>query len=191
MSNPVDTREPGKLAPGPLHRLFFALWPGVDVRTAIAHQAASLSDHATGGRATTPEGYHLTVLFLGDFHPLPGSVLSAAMEAGASMRMDPFELSIDRAGVFPGSRVLWLGPDAMPAGLLALHEGLMQALAPRLSMQAEPVFVPHVTIRRNTRAAPPKLPLPAVRWPVRDFVLIDSQPGTPYRILGQWPLLAR
>ncbi len=189
MSHPADAREPGHAAPGSPHRLFFALWPGEAVRSAIA-EAASLLGDATGGRATAPESYHLTVLFLGDVRPLLESVLSAAMAAGASMRIAPFELSLDRAGWFPGSRVRWLGPDVMPVGLRGLHEGLFQALTAQLSMLREPAFVPHVTIQRNVRAAVSKAMLPAVRWSVRDFALVDSRPGAamPYRILGRWPL---
>ncbi|WP_159015692.1 RNA 2',3'-cyclic phosphodiesterase [Cognatiluteimonas profundi] len=190
MSHPADAREPGNLAIAAPHRLFFALWPDDAVRSSIA-QAASLLDDATGGRVTAPESYHLTVLFLGDFRPLPQSVLSTAMVAGASMRVEPFELSLDRVGAFPGNHVLWLGPGVVPAGLLALHERLMQALAPKLSMQREAGFVPHVTVRRKARAAVPPLTPPVVRWPVRDFVLVDSRPGMPYRILARWPLLTR
>ena len=187
MSHPADTRETQQVARGPLHRLFFALWPDAAVRGAIAH-AASLLDDATGGRVTAPGSYHLTVLFLGDFQPLPESVLSAAMAAGASTRIDAFALSLDRVGGFPRSRVLWLGPDVTPSGLLALHAGLRQALVPQVSPRAEAPFVPHVTIRRNVRAVPQFTP-PVVRWPVRDFVLVDSQPGMSYRVLARWPLL--
>jgi 2'-5' RNA ligase len=190
MDHPTDMPTPATPRREHTHRLFFALWPGADVRSAIARAATRLGPDADG-HVTAPESYHLTVLFLGDFRPLPEAVLSAAMGAGASIRMDPFELSLDRAGVFPGSWVLWLGPEVMPAGLLALHEGLMQALVSQLSLRAEPAFVPHVTIRRHARATESQRAQPVVHWPVRDFVLIDSQPGTPYRILGQWPLRTR
>jgi 2'-5' RNA ligase len=188
VNQPADARDPRKARTAPPHRLFFALWPDDAVRGAIA-QAASLLVATEAGRATDPQRYHLTVAYLGDFQPLPETVLSAAMAAGASIHMDPFEVSLDRFGAFAGSHVRWLGPGVIPAGLLALHEGLMEALlSSRLPTRTESAFAPHVTIRRRVRAPAPAPSPPVVRWPVHDFVLIDSQPGMDYRIVARWPL---
>jgi 2'-5' RNA ligase len=45
-----------------------------------------------------------------------------------------------------------------------------------------------VTILRDAeRALHRHLPLP-IAWQVDEFVLIDSQPPEPYRVVGRWPL---
>lgn len=66
-----------------LHRLFFALLPGLALRSEIAGAASGLERvHRSGGRLLQPERYHLTLNFLGDFQPLPPSLVAAARAAG-------------------------------------------------------------------------------------------------------------
>ena len=175
-----------------LHRLFFALWPGDALRDAIAAAAADLERaHAPGGRRSRAERYHLTLQFLGDFRPLPRSVLDAARVAADSVRLRAFDLALDHAGSFPGSRVWWLGAGETPAELRQLHEALGSALA-RSGVAIKPSvdFIPHLTIQRNVNRPIAPITIAKLRWPVREFVLVDSVPGgvSPYRIAGRWPL---
>ena len=81
---------------GEMHRLFFALWPDEALRPRIAQAAASIvSEHAPGGRALKPDKYHVTLQFLGDFRPLPPSLVDSAKAAAAAVRSPAFELSLD------------------------------------------------------------------------------------------------
>ena len=175
-----------------LHRLFFALWPGDALREAIGEAADNLErGHAPGGRRSRAERYHLTLRFLGEFQPLPRSVLDAAYAAADSLRMRAFDLVLDHAGSFPGSRVWWLGAHEIPTELRLLHAALGSALARSgVPIEASVGFIPHLTIQRNVDRAIDPITIPKLRWPVREFVLVDSVAAgiVPYRIVGRWAL---
>ena len=186
---------PGFAAPetprGPPHRLFFALWPGEDVRAAIAAESGRLvAAHGGAGRPLRPARYHLTLQFLGDIPPpRRDAVVAAASAAAATVASPAFELPLDQAGDFANARVWWLAPAAPPAGLRALW-GASGAALPRQGVRAKasPGFSPHLTIAREVAARLPATPVAPIRWRVDRFVLVDSQPPRPYRIIGEWPL---
>lgn len=174
-----------------LNRLFFALWPNDAVRAACHEAARRLRVQLQpGGHASAPERYHLTLLFLGD-QVLPRHE-AAALQAARAVKAPPFGLPLDQAGSFRNARAVpwWLGARRTPAGLSLLHERLRDALL-RADVPVERMrFTPHLTIWRADRALAPT-PIPAIEWPVDEFVLIrsrlDRQPVT-YEILGRWPL---
>ena len=177
---------------GELHRLFFALWPDDALRVRIADVAAkAITAHAPGGRSLKPDRYHVTLQFLGDFQPLPEALLDAARAAADTVRSPAFDLPLDAVGSFRGSDVWWLGTHEAPPALHALFDALGRALAQhRVSVKSAAAFVPHLTIQRDVRRHIAPTPVPGLSWPVREFVLIDSQPGrgTPYEVVGRWPL---
>jgi 2'-5' RNA ligase len=161
------------------------------VRDAIARAASQLdASHAPDGRRQAPERYHLTLQFLGDVSRQPVDATQAALAAGADVRVAAFELSLDRAGSFARSHVWWLGSRDPPDALFALHRQLGLALASRgLALEAAD-YMPHVTVRRNIRQPLAATPIVPIDWSARDFVLVDSRPGTPdpYRVLARWRL---
>ena len=174
------------------HRLFFALWPDAALRKQIATTVAGLErDNATGGRRLNPDRYHLTLQFLGDFHPLRQSVLDAAIVAAGSIRLPPFDLVLDLAGSFPKAGVCWLGATTAPETLQQLWNELGRALtSARVQVRSAPTFSPHLTVLRDVRNPLPPTPIQPLPWPVREFVLVDSVSGAypAYRVLGRWPL---
>ena len=181
------------MSDAPAHRLFFALWPDPRVRAAIACASSQLDAlHAPDGRRQAPERYHLTLQFLGDVGRQPvDDAARASLAAGADLRLPGFALSLDRAGSFASSHVWWLGTQDPPEALFALHQHLGQALVSHgLALEAAD-YTPHVTVRRNIRQPLAATPIVPIAWPVRDFVLVDSRPGTPdpYRVLARWPLV--
>jgi len=171
------------------HRLFFALWPGDEVRAAMAQRAQAMeSECAPGGRPTAPARYHMTLRFLGSFRPLPEAVIDRAIAAADTLQMPAFELALDHAGRFERSRVWWLGCAPSPE-LQSLHERLGAALASRGLHPESTPFAPHVTIGRNPRQWRQPRAFEPLRWPVHAFVLVDSAAGAPaYRIVRRWPL---
>lgn len=184
-------RDPGVPMRHDVHRLFFALWPDQALREQLdAVTIGLMAEHATRGRRTASDRYHLTLQFLGDFAEQAPSVTAAAKEAADSVRGRAFELVIDHAGSFGRTRVGWLGPTSMPAGLRHLWDGLGLALAERgITPKSVTAFTPHVTVLRNMRQPLPALPIPPLAWPVSCFVLVDSQPGQGiYKELQRWPL---
>ncbi len=176
----------GAAPPQELHRLFFALLPDEALRLEIADAAAGLERaHRSGGRLLKPERYHLTLNFLGDFQPLPPSLVAAARAAGDAMRARAFELVLDHAGSFAGSRVWWLG-GARSEELQALWQGLGDGLARQGVRVQHRGFTPHLTIVRDARRQLEPVTIDPLRWQVDGFALVDSRPGRPYGILQRW-----
>lgn len=173
-----------------MHRLFFALSPRSDLRERVADTAAALErEHAPGGRRLKPERYHVTLQFLGDFHPVPERLVEDAQAAASSVRASAFELSLDCVGSFRGANVWWLGSQAVPDGLRTLWDSLGHALMQRrVPVKSSGGFVPHLTIQRAVRRHLPPTPITPLSWRVDEFVLFDSRPGRPYDVLGRWPL---
>ncbi len=180
------------MTPAEVHRLFFALWPDAALRERIADTAAHLAAaHATRGRRLPPQRYHLTLQFLGDFAALRNAPVDRAIAAAASVRVAAFDLPLERAGNFAGTKVGWLGPGGMPAGLQQLWDALGLALSEHgVPTRAMPAFTPHLTVLRDMRQALPPTAIPALPWSVEGFVLIHSLPGrnADYSVLHRWPL---
>jgi 2'-5' RNA ligase len=177
-------------APDPANgsaRLFFALWPEIGVRKALAAWQRKLQ---AGGnsRALHPWTLHLTLVFLG---PTPLEQLDAVKAAAAGARASAAELLFDEAGYWPHNQIVWVGCKVPPPALIELQSALAARLtAAGIAFDAKP-FQPHVTLLRNVRTAKSELPHAIVEWPVRDFVLVESTPatdGSRYQIVARFPL---
>jgi RNA 2',3'-cyclic 3'-phosphodiesterase len=163
-------------------RLFIALWPEPDVCRALQ----AWSRQWPGAAATKPvpaQRLHLTLHFLGDVPraQMPG------LRAALALPFTPFALSLTRAALWPGD-IAVLEPEQVPASLIRLHAAIGQTLQ-RLALPTESrQFRPHVTLARRAGKAtvPPRGP--AVRWPVRGFALVESEPplGGEYRIVQRY-----
>lgn len=179
----------GATSAADVHRLFFALLPDAGLRAGIAASSAGLERaHHSGGRLLEPERYHLTLRFLGDFQPMPPALVAAAQAAGDAVRLPPFELLLDHAGGFGGSRVWWLGGPRIE-GLHALWRDLGEALAQAGLRAPQGAFAPHLTIVRGARRQIEPVAIDPLRWQVDGFALVHSRPGRPYEILQRWPHL--
>jgi 2'-5' RNA ligase len=147
-------------------RLFFALWPPQEAAQALfgfAQEAQKLS----GGRATAQDKIHLTLAFLGEADP------ARAIRAARTVEGSAHELPIEEARYWRENSIVWAGPREMPLELKALHEGLSKALYREEFILERRPFAAHVTlIRKARRAALP--PLPALEWPVGEFLLVRS-----------------
>ena len=185
-------RSPGA-RPGGAHRLFFALWPGQQVRDAIASRAGSLAvSYTFDGRRLRPDRYHMTLQFLGD---IPADqrdeVIARASAAAAQVDRDAFDLVLDLVGGFPNARVWWLGSEQAPDALRTLWDALGVALLQAgQKPKASPGFSPHLTIVRDVGTRLTAGPIEPIRWRIDRFVLIDSQPPKPYKVVGEWALRA-
>jgi 2'-5' RNA ligase len=167
-------------------RLFFALWPDVDVRYAIE----SVSRHQLRKQAkrTPGEKLHITLAF-------PGKVTAPVREcleaSAGSIHATPFELDIDRAGYWSRPRIVWVGPSHIPAELWALVESLRGTLGEcGLAPESRP-YQPHITLARKANRGLPVTDIEPIHWSVGDFCLAESvtdPQGARYRILRRWPL---
>ena len=149
-------------------RLFFALWPPRDTAQALAAWAAQVQAES-GGKVTTTENIHLTLAFLGDADP------DAAIGAARRVAGRRHRLPIETAKYVKRNEMVWVAPTTIPeplAGLVASLHSELKAASFRLE---ERPFAAHVTLIRKARM-PRLLPaLPAVEWPVDDFMLVRSR----------------
>ena len=164
-------------------RLFFALWPDAQVRA----QLVEVSRH-WARRPVADDKLHMTLLFLGGCSEQERICYS---EVASSIRCKPFELYLDYLGGWPRAGIQWLGASQMPEALAGLVASLTTVLAPCGFEAEKRPFVAHVTLARKVRQPKVKAGLEAIRWPVRDFVLVESAVdagGSRYEVLQRWPL---
>lgn len=165
-------------------RLFFALWPPAETADALAAWAHA-AQRLTGGKPTGAASIHLTLVFLGDADPRR-AVTAARRAAGAV-----HDLPIERARHWRENNIVWAGPRDTPPALKTLFESLSLELYREEFILERRPFAAHVTLVRKARAA--RLPpLPAVEWPVREFLLVRSSlssKGSTYEPLERFALL--
>ncbi|HEY7672447.1 MAG TPA: RNA 2',3'-cyclic phosphodiesterase [Gammaproteobacteria bacterium] len=168
-------------------RLFFAIWPPEPAAAAL-HAWAVATQAAVGGRALAAANVHLTLAFLGH---VPAERLDAAVAAARRVRGTRGSLPLTEARYWPRSHLVWVGPTAPPAPLVALAAELQRALAAADFTLDEREFVAHVTLLRDVPRLRGLPELPAVEWPIDEFVLARSAPaaaGSVYTILARFPL---
>jgi RNA 2',3'-cyclic 3'-phosphodiesterase len=150
-------------------RLFFALWPPAATAQALAAWGREVQESA-GGQVTETDSIHLTLAFLGESEPMKAS---AAAERVTTRR---FALPVDAAKYWKHNKIVWVGPQTMPAQLARLVGQLHPALREAGFVLEERPFAAHVTLIRKA-GVPAAIPaLPKVAWPVDEFVLVKSVP---------------
>ena len=149
-------------------RLFFALWPPAKTAHALAQWTHEVS-RDTGGSPTASDKIHLTLAFLGD------GDTAKAHDAAARVQGRRHALPLEHAHYWKHNKIVWVGPQAMPAPLAALVAELHGALKEQAFVLEDRPFAAHVTLLRKARE-PKTLPaLPVVRWPVDEFLLVRSR----------------
>ena len=132
-------------------RLFVAVPIGEWLRADLAAAVAGWRERPdlAGLRWTDPEGWHITLAFLGAVDPGEINQLAARMEAVAS-RHGPMQLRSAGLGAFPAAgraRVAWYGIADSEGALTRLASDLRSDLVP----DAVGDFHPHVTLARARR----------------------------------------
>ncbi|MGG7446393.1 RNA 2',3'-cyclic phosphodiesterase [Kosakonia oryzendophytica] len=169
-------------------RLFFAIELPTGIQTQVVHWRAQHFP-ADAGRPIAAANLHLTLAFLGDI----SAEKQRALETLAGRIHQPgFTLTLDDAGQWLRSRVVWLGARQPPRGLLQLAD-MLRAQASRSGCYQSPQpFHPHITLLRDAGQAV-TIPPPGFRWtfPVEAFALYESQfinGRTRYTALNRWAL---
>ncbi len=145
-------------------RLFVALPLPAEVRAALAEATAGLRRSEDGLRWTRPEGWHLTVAFLGEVDDHRADEVTAVVTE-AAVAHAPVELSLGEAGRF-GRRVLWAGvDDAPPGAVAALGADVQAALAAAELPVARRGVHAHLTLARAGRSAVSDATVAAVTVP--------------------------
>lgn len=161
-------------------RLFLALAVPEAVRAALDRAVAPLRGRHPELGWTRPEGWHLTVAFLGEVTEPPGEVAEVVRPVVAAH--PPVDLRLGAAGRF-GDRVLWVAVIDQPSGAVAaLGAALQRALADAgLPVDPKPVR-PHLTLARRRRrpvtaAVVAEVPEVAAGWRAEEVVLTRSLLG--------------
>ena len=131
-------------------RLFIALPLPNEVKAVLQRYQDQLKTHLDNPniRWTTPEQWHLTLIFLGT---TPSEKLSSIKQAlDRTRRLEPFNLSLAKPGTFPSLQrpsVLWLGIEGETDKLQHLHLRLNQYLSGHFEDE-ERTFKAHITLAR-------------------------------------------
>lgn len=178
-------------------RLFVALPVPDHVRILVQAAIAPARDAAPELTWTRPEGWHVTLAFLGDV-PV-GRIDEAARTVGDALAGagGPIGCRLGGVGRF-GGRALWLGVEDDPAGAIAaLGEWVQSALAAAsLPVQRQDVR-PHLTLARANRRdadlsrAEGDVASIGVSWEAASAELVRSHVGggpARYEPIAAWPL---
>lgn len=173
---------PPKLPPHA--RVFIALWPDHRVRQAMRRHAAHWH-WPQYARRVRPSDLHVTLHFIGSVpRERLAQIRQLLPQAGQA-----FDLTLAKPQLWSGGIAVLLTDASAPA-----LEHLHQTLAARLRAMGLPTetraFKPHLTLARHAVGAVPPDAASAVRWPVREVVLVESRPGPngAYQVLAREPL---
>ena len=165
-------------------RIFFAVWPPGETARALVRWAHGAQRH-TGGKPTDEAKIHLTLAFLGEADQK--KAIAAARRATAK----PHTLPIEQARYWRENHIVWAGPRETPPPLQALFDRLSIELYREEFILERRPFAAHVTLLRKARAEKSLPPLPALDWPVREFLLVRSSlssKGSTYEPLERFAL---
>jgi 2'-5' RNA ligase len=132
--------------------------------------------------------WHVTLEFLGS---VAAARVADASGAAAVVRAAPFEVVFDAVEHWRRPEVLCLVAHEMPAPLGSLVAQLRTALGARGFEPEQRPFRAHLTLARKVRSAVAVPPFEPVRWPARDFALVESvtdRAGSRYLPTERWPL---
>jgi RNA 2',3'-cyclic 3'-phosphodiesterase len=167
-------------------RVFFAAWPSPEVQRALGDIARQAQEEC-GGRAVPAHNVHLTLVFIGD---IPHDRVAELETLGAAVTAPRFDLVVDRLDYWRHNRILWAGAGECPQALRTLVERLQEPVAAAGFRIERRPYVPHVTLRRDSRGGPANTRI-RVDWPVTEFALVESaqrERGRVYEVLRRWAL---
>ncbi|MDD2700383.1 MAG: RNA 2',3'-cyclic phosphodiesterase [Sideroxydans sp.] len=169
--------------PEKTRRVFFALWPDSAESAALARWQAPLHERC-GGTAMRRDTLHCTLVFL-------GAVLEHRLEAlrlaAQEVAFQPFKIDWEGADYWGHNHIAYAAPAVTPPELEALVASLQECLRAHRFRFVDRSYKAHVTLLRHAQwTDAPLPPMPAVRWQVRDFVLVQSKgdaQGARYEVL--------
>lgn len=168
-------------------RLFFALWPPIELSRELYRLAGSAL-HGGSGRRVLPENIHLTLVFLGS---VDAPFRECAEQAAMVIRATSFTLMLEQMGHWSKSGILWVGPHQTPPPLIRLVQELNAGLAVCGYEAEQRPYAAHLTLARQARPRQTITSMEIRAWEVDRFHLVRSHThadGARYEILRSWPL---
>jgi RNA 2',3'-cyclic 3'-phosphodiesterase len=178
----------------PDDRIFFAALPDAGAKAAMARHVSRLCGDRVTVTGFDAARLHVSLCFLATGADLSPRIEQRARDAASTVRMRPFTAAFNCVARFSkgdGKRPLVLLGDEGVVGLTALQGALGLAMrSAGFGHREQPGYTPHVTLLYGTFPIEEQT-IEAVRWTVRDFVLVHSHHGERrHSHLGRWPLRA-
>ena len=153
-------------------RLFIAVLPDENVRSALTDAQDALRMHQFTGRYVSDWDLHMTLTFIGE-HPDPDQVL----EVMENVEFSAFPITLNDIGLF-NNNVLWAGVHESEA-LQQLVRHLRYELAKADIPFDRKAFMPHITLFRNVDDSKgvPETNVPDVSMVVDSISLFRSDRG--------------
>ena len=170
-------------------RTFLGVGLPAGVREAVASEIAQVRGLHAPVAWTAPKNLHITLNFLGEIAPERVPLVEREMRSVAS-GIDPFSLTAEGGGAFPGTRnprVLWVGFLEPLELVRQLQQNMEDALSRAGFPRENRPFHPHITVGRSRGALPPAWGERFVQAlsgknfgvvPVSSFTLYESRPGS-------------
>ena len=165
---------------------------GIGLPVGVKETITSAIDQVRGLHApvawTAPKNLHITLKFLGEILPERVPLVERLMRVVAS-GIDPFSLTAEGGGAFPGTRnprILWVGFFEPLELVSQLQQNMENALSGAWFPREDRPFHPHITVGRSRGALPPAWgerfvqALSGKRFgvvPVPSITLYESRPG--------------
>ena len=170
----------------PQRRLFFALLPGAEARSALDALARRYAP--ARARRVPLADLHLTLLFLGS---VPDAELARLCAAAAAIAAPPFSLALDRIERWRGGLLCATGTAGAEA--LAFYQQLLGGVQAAGYVVDTRPFRAHATLARDLPRAAGRVdePIEPVRLQADSFCLMESREraeGGRYSVLAQWRL---
>jgi RNA 2',3'-cyclic 3'-phosphodiesterase len=189
-SSPVAaSRSDRRRAPG---AVFFAVKPDEETGKKALAQAKDLqAAHGLRDRLQARELFHITLFAIGNFPTLPQAQIDDAIKTAAAFRMQPFEITLDRALTFdtkkPKLPLVLAGSNGVTK-VRMLRQALLADMKRAGIRPTAGSDEPHMTLLYDPRKVPEQ-PIEPLSWTARDFVLVHSHFGLgKHEELGRWPL---
>ena len=157
-------------------RLFYALWPDARQRDRMRDFISPVAK-LVEGKATDRRGWHITLVYIGEF---PESRIDELHEARHAVSVEPFRLRLDRLEYWPRPKIAALVPPTVPPELVRIVEDLKgRVLAAGVNPEHQRIYRPHITVVRNARPFETQRLAQSAMTEWSDFRLIESvsQPG--------------
>jgi 2'-5' RNA ligase len=174
--------------------LFFALLPDAENVPQIVQLRDRLCDeNGLRGHRIAPDLLHISLLGIAAPDGLSRAVVEYAEQAAAALSASPFDIVLDRAMSFVPKRARWplVLRTGNEAALIGFYRSLGEVMKNVGFRGAASQFTPHLTLLYGDRVVRERS-VEAVRWTVRDFVLVRSLRGrglNKHVYLARWPLL--
>jgi len=168
-------------------RLFFALWPDLNVRQAIKQQTQNVTQ-GINGKIMPEENWHITLAFLGQ---VDKPTKQCMQQVAATVQGERFNLSLDQLAYWPKPRILWLGASKTPDALENLVNNLTMGLEDCGYSPDPRPFKVHLTLMRKAARVKSLPPVAPVAWSVEDFCLVRSTidaRGARYQVIARWDI---